>query len=51
MKDAVKRRKISLLKDELGKEFEEKMIELVDIPYWWRHFKNGILWACYEVCV
>ena len=46
-------RKISLLMDvKIMKRFEDKVIELVDFGMlnWWRHFKNGVLKACDEVC-
>ena len=39
-------RKITLLKDvKIGKRFEEKVIDLVDIgsPNLWGHFKDGVL--------
>ena len=52
-KACAERRKISLLKDvKIRKQFEEKVIELVDVgaPNLWGHFKDGVLMACDEVC-
>ena len=36
----------------IRKRFEEKVTELVDVeaPNLWRHFKDGVLMACDEVC-
>ena len=47
------RQKISLLKDwKVRMRHIEKLIELVDIgvPNLWRHFKDGVLGACDEMC-
>ena len=52
-KTCAERRKISLLIDLLiGNQFEEKVIDLVDVglPNLLGHFKDGILEACNEVC-
>ena len=37
------RKKVSLLKDEIWKRFEEKVTELVDVgaPNLWGHLKDG----------
>ena len=42
------RRKICLLKDEIRKQFEEKVTELVDIgvPNLWGHFKDEVVMMC-----
>ena len=36
----------------IRKLFEEKVIKLVDVGVTslWRHFKNGVIQACDEVC-
>ena len=42
-----------LLKDvKIRKQFEEKVIELVDVgaPHLWGHFRDGVLEACDKVC-
>ena len=52
-KTCAERRKIRLLKDvKSRKQFKKKVIELVDVgvPNLWRHFKDGGLEACGEVC-
>ena len=52
-KTYTERRKISLLIDLLiGNQFEEKVIDLVDVglPNLLGHFQDGILVACNEVC-
>ena len=52
-KTCAERRKITLLKDvKIRKQFEEKVIQLVDVgaPNLWGHFKDGVLKACDEVC-
>ena len=52
-KTCAERRKIILMKDvNIMKQFEEKVIELVDVgePNLWGHFKDRVLKACDEVC-
>ena len=53
-KTYAERRQISLLKDvKIGKRFEEKVTELVDVEAtnWRGHFKDSVLKACDEVCM
>ena len=53
IKTCAERRKVTLLKGvKIRKKFEENVIELVDVgaPILWRHFKDGVLEACDEVC-
>ena len=52
-KTCSQRRNINLLKDaKIRKQFEEKVIELVDVgmPNLWGHFKDEVSKACDEVC-
>ena len=52
VKKMCERRKVNLLKDVMiGKRFEDKIIDLVDVvaPNLWGHFMGSVLVACDEV--
>ena len=45
-KICTERRKISLLKNKIGKLFQKKVTELVDVQNLWGHSKDVVLMAC-----
>ena len=48
-KRCAERGKISLLKDEIRKQFYEKLVD-GGLPKLWGHFKDGVLKASDEMC-
>ena len=51
-KICIERRRIKVLKDEIMKRLEEKVIEMVyvSVPNLWGYLKDGVLLTCDDIC-